>query len=161
VEPTCILSLSALDTPACSLMHDRRPRRTFLHKKRVPESLFPLLPVPDGFLMALSTDPYRKHGGAAVLEMTGKMPVLLKERNRQAGIPRRTRDCRRGCGPLGVGPYCAGHTSPSINVAPARGLLSPCAEHLFCKKAGSPTFFRCLLSSIRRFYLSRKFFLTW
>jgi len=42
-------------------MHNRRPRRTFLHKKRVP----------DGLLGALSTDPYRKHGGAAVLRIIG------------------------------------------------------------------------------------------
>jgi hypothetical protein len=39
VEPTCILRLSALDIPGRSLMHDRRPRRTFLHKKRVPDGL--------------------------------------------------------------------------------------------------------------------------
>ncbi len=35
VGPTCILRLRAFDTPRCPMMHDRRARSTFLHKKRV------------------------------------------------------------------------------------------------------------------------------
>ncbi len=64
VEPTCILRPTALDTLRCPLVHGRRARSTFLHKKRVPRilsspagsSAFPLpllLPrVPGGLLSA-------------------------------------------------------------------------------------------------------------
>ncbi len=41
VAPTCIVRLGALDRLRCYVMHVRRARSTFLHKKRVPE-IFPL-----------------------------------------------------------------------------------------------------------------------
>ncbi len=41
VAPTCIVSLGALDTLRFCVMHVRRARSTFLHKKRGPE-MFPL-----------------------------------------------------------------------------------------------------------------------
>ncbi len=37
VAPTCIVRLGALNTLRCCVMHVRRARSTFLHKKRVPE----------------------------------------------------------------------------------------------------------------------------
>jgi hypothetical protein len=48
VAPTCIVSLGALDILRFCVMHVRRARSTFLHKKRVPE-IFPLPSSPGPF----------------------------------------------------------------------------------------------------------------
>ncbi len=78
VEPTCILRLSALDIPGLSLMHYRRPRRTFLQKKRVPGGL---LNAPADSLAKDPSSPFwlRPQAEACKKEPLGSLAELNKQ----------------------------------------------------------------------------------
>jgi hypothetical protein len=153
VEPIGIVKLRAVNTPRCCTMHARRARSTCLHKKWVPGGLlgasvccaFPCKPCP-----------YRGLVGQSIIRPTEGDRRSRPTASRMNNLPGRLYDsviypqtskslCRKGCGPLGVGPYCVGHTSTLTNADYDSSSLSPCAEHL-STESGFPRILSFLFS---------------